>query len=233
MCGRYASTASRANLREQFVVDDKNADELRGQDFNVTPDQDQPRGAGPDPRGGRHRRRPGAGVAGVPVGAVAVLGQGPQGRRENCQRPRRDRAREAGLPARVQVPVGADPGGRVLRMAGDRPGRQVGHAAEAAVRAAPGRLVDGSTLALAGLYEVWYDKSHSEDDPNRVVPTYTTITTSATDSVGRVHDRMPMAIAPEHWAEWLDPRNRDVDHFRGLMSPRSPAALTCTRCPRP
>lgn len=42
------------------------------------------------------------------------------------------------------------------------------------------RPSDGSTLALAGLYEVWYDKSLPEDDPKRVVPTYTIITTTAT-----------------------------------------------------
>ncbi|MEU4607304.1 SOS response-associated peptidase family protein [Kribbella sp. NPDC023972] len=35
MCGRYVSTSSRANLLEQFVVDDKNADELKGPDYNV------------------------------------------------------------------------------------------------------------------------------------------------------------------------------------------------------
>ncbi|WP_327641095.1 SOS response-associated peptidase [Kribbella sp. NBC_00482] len=74
---------------------------------------------------------------------------------------------------------------------------------------------DGSTLALAGRYEVWYDKSLPEDDPNRIVPTYTT---SATDSVGRIHDRMPVAIAPDHWNEWLDPRNHDVDQLSRPMS---------------
>jgi putative SOS response-associated peptidase YedK len=42
MCGRYASVASRAELLEQFVVDEKNADELRGLDFNVTPAKDNP-----------------------------------------------------------------------------------------------------------------------------------------------------------------------------------------------
>ncbi|TDW24325.1 hypothetical protein EV650_3204 [Kribbella kalugense] len=35
------------------------------------------------------------------------------------------------------------------------------------------RPSDRSTLSLAGLYEVWYDKSLPDDDPNRVVPTYT------------------------------------------------------------
>ena len=42
MCGRYASVASRADLLERFVVDESNADELRGQDFNVTPTKDNP-----------------------------------------------------------------------------------------------------------------------------------------------------------------------------------------------
>jgi hypothetical protein len=37
MCGRYASAASRANLLEQFLVADQNAEELKGPDFNVAP----------------------------------------------------------------------------------------------------------------------------------------------------------------------------------------------------
>ncbi|WP_327640057.1 SOS response-associated peptidase [Kribbella sp. NBC_00482] len=51
------------------------------------------------------------------------------------------------------------------------------------------------------------------------MPTYTIITTTATDSVGRINDRMPMAITPDHLHEWLDPRNHDVDQLRGLMAP--------------
>ena len=42
MCGRHASVASRDDLLERFVVDESNADELRGQDFNVTPTKDNP-----------------------------------------------------------------------------------------------------------------------------------------------------------------------------------------------
>ena len=42
MCGRYASVASGADLLERFVVDESNADELGGQDFNVTPAKDNP-----------------------------------------------------------------------------------------------------------------------------------------------------------------------------------------------
>ncbi|WP_442914434.1 SOS response-associated peptidase family protein [Kribbella sp. NBC_00709] len=59
----------------------------------------------------------------------------------------------------------------------------------------------------------------ADDDPNRVVPTYAIITTTATDGIGRIHDRVPMAITPDHWAEWLDPRNHDVDQLCGVMVP--------------
>jgi putative SOS response-associated peptidase YedK len=52
---------------------------------------------------------------------------------------------------------------------------------------------------------------------------YTIIATTATDSVGRIHDRMPMAITPDHWDEWLDPRN--VDRLRSLMAPPADGSL--------
>ncbi|MEU4293101.1 SOS response-associated peptidase family protein [Kribbella sp. NPDC026596] len=42
MCGRYASTARRADLLEQFQVDDDNADELKDPDYNVAPTKTAP-----------------------------------------------------------------------------------------------------------------------------------------------------------------------------------------------
>ena len=35
--------------------------------------------------------------------------------------------------------------------------------------------------------------------------TATIITTSAPDELGKIHDRMPMVIEPDRWADWLDP----------------------------
>jgi hypothetical protein len=55
-----ASTASRANLLEQLIVDYKNADDLRGSDFNGHPDEEQPRRDRPAPQGCRRRRGHGA-----------------------------------------------------------------------------------------------------------------------------------------------------------------------------
>lgn len=51
------------------------------------------------------------------------------------------------------------------------------------------------------------------------MPTYTIITTTATDAVGRIHDRMPMAIVKASWDDWLDPRNHATDDVLALMAP--------------
>ena len=64
---------------------------------------------------------------------------------------------------------------------------------------------DGSSLAMAGLYEWWRDSSRSEDDPLAWRLTCTILTTDAADEVGQIHDRMPMTIARGDWAAWLDP----------------------------
>lgn len=76
---------------------------------------------------------------------------------------------------------------------------------------------DGSLLAMAGLYEFWRDRSLPEDEREWIV-SCTIITTDATDSSGRVHPRMPLTIAPEHYAEWLDPDQHAPDDLRALLA---------------
>jgi putative SOS response-associated peptidase YedK len=70
---------------------------------------------------------------------------------------------------------------------------------------------DGSSLAMAGLYEWWRDPTRDDDDPAAWRLTCTVITTEASDEVGRIHDRMPMTIAPADWAAWLDPTHGAVE----------------------
>jgi hypothetical protein len=41
-CGRYAATSNRPSPLEQFVVDDKDADELKGPDYNIAPTKKAP-----------------------------------------------------------------------------------------------------------------------------------------------------------------------------------------------
>lgn len=76
-------------------------------------------------------------------------------------------------------------------------------------------------LAMAGLYAFWRDTT----TPNATwLTTCTIITTNATDAVGRVHDRMPMTVAAEDWAAWLDPGLHDPGAAHSLL--RVPADLS-------
>ena len=84
---------------------------------------------------------------------------------------------------------------------------------------------DGSSLAMAGLYEWWRDPTRSDDDPAAWRLTCTVITTEASDAVGRIHDRMPMTIPRADWATWLDPAHGPQDAAR-LLVPAAAEALT-------
>jgi putative SOS response-associated peptidase YedK len=78
---------------------------------------------------------------------------------------------------------------------------------------------DGGPLAFAGLYELWRDRAVPDGDPDAWLWTATIITTSAPDELGKIHDRMPMVIAPQSWADWLDPANSDVSDVQALLAP--------------
>jgi putative SOS response-associated peptidase YedK len=88
------------------------------------------------------------------------------------------------------------------------------------------RPADGGVLAMAGLYEFWRDPSKAEDDPAGWLTTCTVITTSATDDLGRIHDRMPMLIERDRYGTWLDPALEDPDRLRSLLVPAAPGRLT-------
>ncbi|MBB3093385.1 putative SOS response-associated peptidase YedK [Actinoplanes campanulatus] len=53
---------------------------------------------------------------------------------------------------------------------------------------------DGSPLAFAGLWSAWGPES---------VLTCSVVTTAAVGGLARVHDRMPLVLPPERWADWL------------------------------
>ncbi|NEE02570.1 SOS response-associated peptidase [Phytoactinopolyspora halotolerans] len=80
-------------------------------------------------------------------------------------------------------------------------------------------------LAMAGLYEIWRDPTRSDDDPHRFRWSMVILTTDAVDEIGEIHDRMPMLVGREHWAEWLDPANGDVRGLTSLLAPAVPGVL--------
>ncbi len=83
---------------------------------------------------------------------------------------------------------------------------------------------DGSSLAMAGLYEWWRDPQVAEADPEAWRLTCTIITTDATDDVGRIHDRMPMTIDHSQWSAWLDP-TVGADAAAALLVPAATGRL--------
>jgi putative SOS response-associated peptidase YedK len=87
------------------------------------------------------------------------------------------------------------------------------------------RPEDGGVLAMAGLYEIWRDPARSDDDPDRFRWTCTVLTTSAEDSLGHIHDRMPLMLERERYDEWLDPTSHDRDALLGLLTPAAPGRL--------
>ena len=65
-------------------------------------------------------------------------------------------------------------------------------------------MKDASLFAFGGLFERW------RSDADEVLDTCTIVTTEANSLLAAVHDRMPMIVAPESYARWLDPGNAEV-----------------------
>jgi putative SOS response-associated peptidase YedK len=76
------------------------------------------------------------------------------------------------------------------------------------------RRKDREPFAFAGLWERWKDPSGT------VVRSCTIVTCPANELVAPIHDRMPVILAPEDHAGWLDPAATDP---RSLLVP-CPAA---------
>lgn len=82
------------------------------------------------------------------------------------------------------------------------------------------RSKDGSPLAMAGLHEFWKDPEIGE-----WVVSFTVITTTAEDSVGHIHERMPLLVDPAGWDDWLDPAPRPTPELMELLTPAAPGLL--------
>lgn len=83
---------------------------------------------------------------------------------------------------------------------------------------------DGSSLAMAGLYEWWRDPAQPDaaDDAWRL--TCTILTTEASPYLSRIHDRMPVILDRECWSAWLDP-GTGVEEASSLAHRAAPESL--------
>ncbi len=71
----------------------------------------------------------------------------------------------------------------------------------------------GELIAFAGLYERWRDVQGGEID------TVAILTCPSNAIVATLHDRMPVVLAPEDYAAWLDVRGTSPEAAAALLRP--------------
>lgn len=74
-------------------------------------------------------------------------------------------------------------------------------------------------FAFAGLWEIWYSPEGDE------LRTCTILTTSANETVRPLHERMPVILKPEDYAQWLEGGEQPAERLIPLMKPYDPAAI--------
>jgi putative SOS response-associated peptidase YedK len=76
---------------------------------------------------------------------------------------------------------------------------------------------DDGILAFAGLFEYWPDPALPDGHPDRWLRTCTIITTRAADALGHIHDRTPLIVPPDLYADWLDPGTTSTADVQQLL----------------
>jgi len=72
---------------------------------------------------------------------------------------------------------------------------------------------NGGIVAFAGVYEPWANAEGSEMDTGAI------LTTSASEDLRFIHDRMPVIIEQKDFARWLDCKTQEPRHVADLMKP--------------
>jgi putative SOS response-associated peptidase YedK len=254
MCGRFTSARKRAELLEEFRIERDRVTEPLAPDYNVAPTKPVyavlTRGErGPAPKAPA-RTEPARNDS-APNGSAGKRAPS-QGAPASGDTARQDVARELRVVRWGLVPSWAkDPsiGSRLINARAEtvasKPAFRGAFARRRCLLPADGfyewisvteqgkthkqpyyiHRADGGTLAFAGLYELWRDKSYPDDHPRAWLWTTVIITTRAEDEVGRIHDRMPMVIDPGLWGDWLDPAHHDNAALHALLTPAAAGKL--------
>ena len=84
------------------------------------------------------------------------------------------------------------------------------------------RLKTGDVFAFAGIWERWQDKSKPDDES---VLSCSIITTSLNSLMEPIHDRMPVILSPDLYADWLNPANQDTGELKEYLLPYDPGLM--------
>ena len=219
MCGRYAASASPADLVEELGVESDQTGGYLAPNYNLAPTH-------PAPVVLEHAPREDKGAPPVRQLRVLTWGLVPSWAKDPGVGSRMINARaesllekpayrRAALTRRCLVPADGWYEWQTSPIALDAKGKP---------RKQPffTHLADGGRLAFAGVFEFWRDPQRSDDDPLAWRTTYAIVTTEAESGLDRIHDRMPVVLAPDRWDAWLDPGVDDADQVRALLAPVSP-----------
>lgn len=84
-------------------------------------------------------------------------------------------------------------------------------------------MQDGQPFAIAGLWETWAGGDGGS------LESCTLLTTTANELMAPLHDRMPVIVAPEDYAQWLgtggDATPTELDQLQHLLRPCPAAAM--------
>jgi putative SOS response-associated peptidase YedK len=214
VCGRYAASRDPDDLVEEFEVDDRPEQALPAS-YNVAPTQD----------------------------VYAVLERPPRGEPEAPVRRALRVVRWGLVPSWAKDPsIGNRMINARMETVAEKPAFRKAFAKRRCLLPADGyfewygerkgkkqpffiRPADGGVLAMAGLYELWRNPG-APDDEDPWLWSATVLTTTATDDLGRIHDRMPLLVEKARYDEWLDPSHEDSESLTGLLVPAAPGLLT-------
>ncbi|WP_153398265.1 SOS response-associated peptidase [Ornithinicoccus halotolerans] len=249
MCGRYAASANPDELIEAFEVEiDGTGEPTRSvlanpqdppagtPDYNMAPSKQAPVVLQRRPRGGRgaagEEQSEPAATAQEPVRQLRLLSWGlvPSWAKDPGIGMRMINARTESLldkgafakPARSRrclVPARGWYEWQASPVTTDRrgkPRKQPFFVARA----------DEELLAFAGLYEFWRDPAAEPGSSEAWLTTFTILTGPAEPGLDRIHDRQPVVLDRDRWADWLDPELQDESAVQALLSDHRPGRFT-------
>ena len=76
---------------------------------------------------------------------------------------------------------------------------------------------DGYPMGFAGIWSTWKNPEDGE-----LIRTCAIVTAKAKGVISQIHDRMPVAIHPDMWNEWLDRTITDLARVESLVVPIDP-----------
>ncbi|MFD7654393.1 SOS response-associated peptidase [Actinosynnema sp. NPDC059797] len=206
MCGRYASTKNPALLAAEFDAVDGTEGDAPGPDYNVAPTKRVLAVVERHPRDDEGTPDPDSLERSVRVMRWGLV---PHWAKDTSGAAKMINARSESV---LEKPAYRDSAAkrRCIIPAAGWYEWQPGEGRKQPYFINPG---DDSSLAMAGIWSVWWQQ---EGDERKPVITCAVLTTDAIGEMAAVHHRMPLVLPKDRWQAWLDP---DLTDPKDLLAP--------------